>query len=71
MSEKSLAERLQVKGTRKLAMVGAPSSIENLIGPLVPREAAKSADIVLLFVSDQAALKANRISAFGTMLDVT
>jgi hypothetical protein len=56
MSEKPVAERLQVKGGRTLAVVGAPGEQDVQIGALGKRAALDTADIVLLFASDQEAL---------------
>jgi hypothetical protein len=54
MSDKPIAERLQVKNGRKLAIVGAPPAVDRLIG--APRAKPGAAEVVLLFVRDRAEL---------------
>ena len=58
MSDKPVAERLQVKGERRLAVVGATPALERLIGVKKARAEAGEADVVLLFVADRAAFDA-------------
>lgn len=55
MSDKPVAERLQVKGERRLAVVAAPEGLEATIGVSHARADAKTAEVVLLFVRDRAA----------------
>ena len=57
MSDKPIAERLQVKGERRLAVVDAPSNVDKAVGAVKARGPAKAADVVLLFVRSQAELK--------------
>lgn len=56
MSEKSVAERLQVKGQRRLAVLNAPKAVDSQIGAQKARASAKAADVVLLFARDRADL---------------
>jgi hypothetical protein len=58
MSEAPLAARLQVKGARRLAVVGAPDVMDAAIGADDARAEAAQADVVLLFVRDRAGLDA-------------
>ena len=54
MFDKPLAERLQVKGGRRLAVVGAPAALEPLIGAADRRADTAEAEVVLLFTTDHA-----------------
>ena len=54
MSDKPIAERLQVKGNRRLAVVGASAALEKTVGAQKVRAELARADVVLLFVSDRA-----------------
>jgi hypothetical protein len=54
MSEKSVAERLQVRNGRTLAVIGAPPSVDRRIG--APRTKPGAAEVVLVFVRDRAEL---------------
>ena len=56
MSDKPVAERLQVKGERRLAVVGAPPALEKTVGAKNSRAGLADADVVLLFVADRAGL---------------
>ena len=56
MSDKPVAERLQVKGERTLAVLGAPADLERKIGAAKARADLARADVVLLFVSNRARL---------------
>jgi hypothetical protein len=58
MSEKPIAERLQVKGDRRLAVIGAPPGLEKAIDASKARADAANADVVLLFTPDLAGFKA-------------
>jgi hypothetical protein len=58
MSEKPIAERLQVKLGRRLAVIGAPAEVDAVIGVLQQRAAAAEADVLLLFLDSRAALDA-------------
>jgi hypothetical protein len=57
MSDKPVAERLQVKGTRTLALIGADPSADKAIGAQSARTAPKTADVVVLFLRDCAAFE--------------
>jgi len=52
MSDKPVAERLQVKGERRLAVVGAPAVANNKIGVKKQRCDISAADVILLFAAD-------------------
>ena len=54
MSEKPVAERLQVKGARRLAVIGASPALDRLVGAKTARAEPAAADVVLLFVADRA-----------------
>jgi hypothetical protein len=58
MSDKPVAERLQVKGDRRLAVIGAPAALEEVIGVKKSRTEVAQADVVLLFAPDKAGLAA-------------
>jgi hypothetical protein len=59
MSNKSVAERLQVKGDRRLAMIGASAALDKTVGASKVRADAAKADVVLLFAADREALDKN------------
>jgi hypothetical protein len=54
VSEKSAAERLQLKGDRRLAALNGPLALSDEIAGERLRVPAEEADIVVLFVSDRA-----------------
>jgi hypothetical protein len=54
MSQKPVAERLQVKGERRLAVIGASSAVDRKIGAEKQRCDISRADVVLLFAADRA-----------------
>lgn len=56
MSEKPVAERLQVKGERRLAVIGASTAVDGRIGVAKQRCDMSKADVVLLFAADRAHL---------------
>jgi hypothetical protein len=56
MPEKPAAERLQVKGRRRLAVINAPKAVDSRIAAHKPRADANTADVVLLFVRNRAEL---------------
>jgi len=58
MSDKPVAERLQVKGNRRLAVIGASATLEKTVGAQKARAEVSSADVVLLFAPDRARLDA-------------
>jgi hypothetical protein len=53
MSDKPVAERLQVKGERRLAVIGAPAAADKLVGAKKARADATDADVVLLFTPNR------------------
>ncbi len=54
MSDRPVAERLQVKKDRRLAVVGAPGDLDAAIGIQQQRAEPADADVILLFVRDRA-----------------
>lgn len=58
MSDKPVAERLQVKGERRLAVIGASAALEKTVGAAKARADLAKADVVLLFAPDRAGLDA-------------
>jgi len=58
MSDKPLAERLQVKGSRTLAVMGADDAQETAIGIKKQRADIAKADVVLLFAPNRKTLDA-------------
>jgi hypothetical protein len=69
MSDKPVAERLQVKGERRLAVVGASPALEKTVGAARARADLARADVVLLFASDRAGLEAKLPDVLKTMQD--
>lgn len=67
MSDKPVAERLQVKGERRLAMVGASAALEKTVGAAKARADLARADVVLLFASDRAGLEGKLPDVLKTM----
>ena len=59
MSDKPVAERLQVKGDRRLAVIGASAALEKTVGASKARADLAKADVVLLFAADRAGLDAS------------
>jgi hypothetical protein len=59
MSDKPIAERLQVKTGRSVAVIGAPAPTYGDIGVLEVRTSPDRADVVLVFFKDGAALAAD------------
>ena len=53
MSDKPIAERLQVKGERRLAVVGASADVDTKIGAMKQRSDISEADVILLFAADR------------------
>ena len=49
MSDKPVAERLQVRGDRRLAVIGASAALERLVGASKARADVANADVVLFF----------------------
>jgi hypothetical protein len=58
VSDKPVAERLQVKGARRLAVIGASTTLERTVGAAKARADLAEADVVLLFAPDRASLDA-------------
>lgn len=58
MSDRPVAERLQVKADRRLAVVGAPVAVDRLIGVPDRRAGLAEAAVAVLFAADRAALDA-------------
>lgn len=56
MSDRPVAERLQVKSGRHLAVLAAPPALDLVIGAAEARRPLPDADVVLLFAADRAAL---------------
>jgi hypothetical protein len=69
MSGKPVAERLQVKGERRLAVINAPKALDSEIGARKVRTDAGAADVVLLFVRDRAELDRHLPSVLGSLKD--
>jgi hypothetical protein len=69
MSDKPVAERLQVKGERRLAVVGASAALETTVGAAKARADLARADVVLLFAADRAGLEAKLPDVLKTMQD--
>ena len=67
MSDKPVAERLQVKGARRLAVIGAPAGLDSAIGVPEARADAPQADVVLLFAADRARFDAQLPPLLKTM----
>jgi Protein of unknown function (DUF3052) len=67
VSDKPVAERLQVKGERRLAVVGASPALEKTVGAARARADLARADVVLLFASDRAGLEAKLPDVLKTM----
>ena len=71
MSDKPVAERLQVKGERRLAVVGASAALEKTVGAATARADLARADVVLLFASDRAGLEGKLPDVLKTMQKAT
>lgn len=67
MSDKPVAERLQVKGARRLAVLHAPPELDRVIGVAGARAGAVEADVVLLFTPDRARFDAELPSVVAKM----
>jgi len=68
MSDKPVSERLQVKGERRLAVIGASAALEKTVGAGNARADVARAEIVLLFTPDRARLEAELPVLLKTML---
>jgi len=64
MSDKPVAERLQVKGDRRLAVVGASAVVDSKIGVRTQRCDISEANVILLFAADRGQL----VSTLPSML---
>ena len=58
MSDKPVANRLQVKGDRRLAVIGASAALENTVGANKARANLAKAGVLLLFAPDRAGFDA-------------
>lgn len=58
MSDKPVAERLQIKGDRRVAVIGASAVLEKKVGVHKARAELAKADVILFFVPDRAGLDA-------------
>jgi hypothetical protein len=67
VSDKPVAARLQVKAGRRLAVVGAPATVDRAIGVRTARSDVSEADVVVLFAPDRARLDAALRAALRTM----
>jgi hypothetical protein len=67
VSDKPVAERLQVKGERRIAVVGASAALEKTVGAATARADLARADVVLLFASDRAGLEGKLPDVLRTM----
>ena len=56
MSDKPVAERLRIKGERRLAVIGASTVVDNKIGVKKQRCDISEADVILLFAADRGQL---------------
>jgi hypothetical protein len=68
MSDKPVAERLQVKGDRRLAVIGASAALEKTVGAATARADVAKADVVLLFAPDRARLEEKLPALLKTMV---
>ena len=69
MSDKPVAERLQVKGERRLAVIGASAALEKAVGAAKARADLAEADVALLFAADRARLEAKLPDVLKKMQD--
>lgn len=67
MSDKPVAERLQVKGERRLAVIGAPAAVDKLVGAKKARADVTDAEVVLLFTPDRKSFEAQLTALLGKM----
>ena len=67
MSDKPVAERLQVKGDRRLAVIGASAALEKTVGASKARGDLAKADVVLLFAANRAGLDVNLRNVLNKM----
>jgi hypothetical protein len=69
MPRKPVAELLQVKGERRLAVLNAPEAVDSLIGAHNTRAPAKAAEVVVLFVRNQGELSKKLVTTLGSLKD--
>ena len=69
MSDKPVAERLQVKGNRRLAVIGASAALEKTVGASKARADLREADVVLLFAPDRTRFDAELPGVLKTMVE--
>jgi len=69
VSDKPVAERLQVKGERRLAVIGASAALEKAVGAAKARADLAEADVALLFAADRARLEAKLPDVLKKMQD--
>jgi hypothetical protein len=67
LSDKPVAERLQVKNDRRLAVIGASAALDKAVGAAKARADVAKADVVLLFARDRAGLDAALPGLLRTM----
>lgn len=67
MSEKPVAERLQVKKDRLLAVIGATPELDDWVGASDKRAGPSDADVVILFARDNASLRAELEGTMGKL----
>jgi hypothetical protein len=67
VSDRPVAERLQIKGERRLAVIGASPALEKTVGAGKARADVAKADVVLLFTPDRAALDKSLPKLLRTM----
>jgi hypothetical protein len=68
MSDKAIAERLQVKGGRRLAILNAPEAVNLRVGVHACRAPAKAADVVLLCVRSHAELNTELVPTLALLM---
>jgi hypothetical protein len=68
MSDKPVAERLQVKGGRRLAVVGAPAALDRALGAPEARAGLAAAEVVVLAAADLVALRSTLPGVLAAML---
>jgi hypothetical protein len=67
MPRKPVAELLQVKGERRLAVLNAPQPVDAGIGADAARASLKSSDVVVLFVRDRAELDRKLVATLAAL----
>lgn len=67
MSDKPVAERLQVKGDRRLAVIGASAALDKTVGAGKARADVREADVVLMFAPDRTRLDAELPGLLATL----